>query len=94
MGEEKHHRRSYAPDYVSADTLAYRLDLSRSTIEAYVKAGLLPKPEVIGNVQRWEWAMVVAFIRTRNQGNETVSINGMSTGADESSVGIKRGAAT
>ena len=37
-------RWSYPPDYVSAETLAYRLDCSRSTIDAYVRLGLLPKP--------------------------------------------------
>jgi predicted DNA-binding transcriptional regulator AlpA len=84
---------TYPPDFVSAETLAYRLDLSRSTIDAYVKAGLLPKPELIGNVQRWEFAAVVAFIRTRNPASDVVAINGVSPGADAYSVGIKRGTA-
>ena len=39
-------RWSYPPDYVSAETLAYRLDCSRSTIDAYVRSGLLPKPQM------------------------------------------------
>jgi predicted DNA-binding transcriptional regulator AlpA len=57
MGERKHEvERPYPPDYVSAETLGYRLDLSRSTVEAYVRSGLLPKPEMIGNLPRWDFA--------------------------------------
>jgi len=59
-------RRSYPPDYVSAETLAYRLDCSRSTIDAYVRLGLLPKPEAIGNLQRWDFVEVRAFIKAQN----------------------------
>lgn len=59
--------RLYPPDYVSAETLAYRLDCSRSTIDAYVRCNLLPKPQLIGNLQRWDFAEVSAFIRARNQ---------------------------
>lgn len=58
--------RPYPPDFVSAETLAYRLDCSRSTIDAYVRAGLLPKPEIIGNLQRWDFNRVRAFIKARN----------------------------
>src|ERR1700756_181397 len=58
--------RGYAPDYVSAETLAYRLDCSRSTIDAYVRLGLLPKPQTIGNLQRWDFGQVKAFIREQN----------------------------
>ena len=58
--------RSYAPDFVSAEKLAYRLDCSRSTIDAYVKAGFLPKPLTIGNLRRWDFEEVKAFIRAQN----------------------------
>lgn len=60
--------RPYAPDFVSAETLAYRLDCSRSTVDTYVRGGLLPKPEMIGNLPRWDFAEVRAFIRARNRG--------------------------
>ena len=67
MGDGRHEGRwSYPPDYVSAETLAYRLDCSRSTIDTYVRLGLLPKPETIGNLQRWDFAQVIAFIKARN----------------------------
>ncbi|MGO9545360.1 MAG: helix-turn-helix transcriptional regulator [Rhodomicrobium sp.] len=62
-------RWSYPPDYVSAETLAYRLDCSRSTIDAYVRLGLLPKPESIGNLQRWDFGQVKAFIKAQNAGS-------------------------
>jgi hypothetical protein len=66
-GDSARERRwSYPPDYVSAETLAYRQDCSRSTIDAYVRLGLLPKPETIGNLQRWDFGQVKAFIKTQN----------------------------
>ncbi len=66
MGEGREQRWIYPPDYVSAETLAYRLDCSRSTIDAYVRLGLLPKPETIGNLQRWDFGQVKAFIKAQN----------------------------
>ena len=51
MGDLREDRWCYPPDYVSAETLAYRLDCSRSTIDAYVRLGLLPKPEI-----NWQFA--------------------------------------
>jgi predicted DNA-binding transcriptional regulator AlpA len=66
MQELRNERWTYPPDYVSAETLAYRLDCSRSTIDAYVKQGLLPKPELIGNLQRWDFGHVKAFIKAQN----------------------------
>ena len=68
--------RSFAPDYVSAETLAYRLDCSPATIDAYVKKGLLPKPERIGNMVRWDFAAVRAFIKGRNEHEAEVGLNG------------------
>jgi excisionase family DNA binding protein len=61
-------QRPYPPDYVSAETLAYRLDCSRSTIDQYVKAGLLPKPILLGNLVRWDFAAVKAYIEARHNG--------------------------
>ena len=54
--------RSYPPDYVSAETLAHRLDCSKSTVAEYVRRGLLPKPLKIGELVRWHWANVEKFI--------------------------------
>jgi len=83
--------RPYPPDFVSAETLAYRLDCSRSTIDAYVRAGLLPKPEFIGNLPRWDFARVVAFIKARNEiGTAGERGNGADT-EDAYLKGIRRG---
>jgi predicted DNA-binding transcriptional regulator AlpA len=68
--------RRYAPDFVSAETLAYRLDCSRSTIDACVRSGFLPKPQKIGNLQRWDFGQVKAYIRAQNS---ATSINGMAS---------------
>lgn len=61
--------RNYAPDYVSAETLAYRLDCSRSTIDAYVRSGLLPKPFMLGNLVRWDFAAVRDHIKGLSAGD-------------------------
>ena len=50
--------RSFPPDFVSAETLAYRLDCSRSTIDEYVRLGILPKGDVVGNLVRWDFEEV------------------------------------
>jgi predicted DNA-binding transcriptional regulator AlpA len=89
MGERKHEiERPYPPDYVSAETLGYRLDLSRTTVEGYVRAGLLPKPEMIGNLPRWDVAQVIAFIKARND----AAVNAATSDEDEYLKGIRRGA--
>ena len=69
--------RIYPPDYVSAETLAYRLDCSRATIDAYVRDGRLPKPEVIGNLLRWDFTEVRAFIKAHNARNDLAVRNGV-----------------
>jgi hypothetical protein len=58
-------RRNYPPDYVSAETLAYRLDVAPHLVEMLVREGLLPKPEMLGGLKRWDFAEVKAFIKTR-----------------------------
>jgi len=86
--------RPYPPDYVSAETLAYRLDCSRATIDAYVRLGLLPRPERIGNLPRWDFAEVRAFIRARNAEADGETVD--ASGADRNDAymkGIRRGTA-
>ena len=61
--------RGYAPDFVSAETLAYRLDCSRSTIDVYVEKGLLPKPIRFGNLVRWHFSDVRELILAHANGN-------------------------
>jgi len=69
--------RVYPPDYVSAETLAYRLDCSRATIDAYVRQGRLPKPELIGNLVRWDFAEVRTFIKALNATSGVALDNGV-----------------
>lgn len=85
MGKRKEDlERPYAPDFVSAESLAYRLDCSQSTIESYVREGLLPKPDMVGNLPRWEFAAVVSFIKSKNDAAKLPD-------EDEYLKGIRRG---
>jgi len=95
MGDGMHEERwSYPPDYVSAETLAYRLDCSRSTIDSYVRLGLLPKPQTIGNLQRWDFGHVKAFIRAQNALVHENQTGGAASAEDDAYVkGVKNGAA-
>jgi hypothetical protein len=58
--------RPYPPDFVSAETLAYRLDCSLRCVQDYVKVGLLPDPIAVGNLIRWNWTVVQAHIEAHN----------------------------
>jgi predicted DNA-binding transcriptional regulator AlpA len=83
--------RAFAPDYVSAETLAYRLDCSRSTVDDYVRRGLLPKPKIIGNLQRWRWSEIEAWIS--RQGAVSDRFGAADADIDEDdpySLGVKR----
>ena len=78
--------RAYAPDLCSAQTLAYRLDCSVSTVHVYVRRGLLPKPLKLGDLVRWRWADVERQIDDLATGR-----NSRVTGPDPYLVGIERG---
>lgn len=60
-----------APDYVSAETLAQRLDCSRSTVHGYVRRGILPRPIRIGELVRWRWLDVEKAIESIERGEES-----------------------
>ena len=68
--------------------MAYRLDCSRSTVDTYVKKGLLPKSKMIGNLLRWDFADVVSFIKARND----AAVGAATSDEDEYLKGIRRGA--
>lgn len=57
--------RPYPPDFVSAATLAYRLDCSASVIPDYVRRGILPPSKEIGGLVRWYWPEVVRHLLDR-----------------------------
>jgi len=55
-----------APDLVSLETLAFRLDCSVAEVERLCRAGVLPAPLYLGDLVRWEFEAVVAHIRRAN----------------------------
>ena len=52
--------RPYAPDYVDATTLAYRLCVSESTVEKLEREGKLPPRHDVFGFRRWKWSEVEA----------------------------------
>jgi predicted DNA-binding transcriptional regulator AlpA len=74
--------RGYPPDYVSAETLAYRLDCEVETIEALMRRGALPRPTMIGSLKRWDFAAVRMFVDSQNRAKR-LAINGRSGPEDD-----------
>ena len=54
--------RPYAPDYVDAATLAYRLSVSESTVEKLVRNSKLPKARDVFGFPRWRWSEIESLI--------------------------------
>ena len=50
------------PSFVSKATLAAELDISESTVDEWVRQGILPKPIRLGGSVRWCWAQVQASL--------------------------------
>ncbi len=63
MSTSRQSSRNFPPDYVSRETLAYRLDMKVGAIEQLVKRGVLPPPLSIGEALRWWWPDVDRRIR-------------------------------
>ena len=78
--------RTYPPDFIDAEELAYRLSCSKSTVSSYVARGLLPKPTRIGDLVRWRWATVEKFILAHETGAEHADAHN-----DPYLAGIERG---
>jgi hypothetical protein len=68
--------RPYPPDYVSAETLAYRLDCPVEAIEVLMRRGALPRPQMIGDLRRWDFGSVRAFVQSQNARGKRVAPNG------------------
>ncbi len=66
------------PSYVSKATLAAELDMSESTVNSYVKRGVLPKPIQwdCGSV-RWCWADISAALTSLASGDEDKFMEGV-----------------
>jgi predicted DNA-binding transcriptional regulator AlpA len=52
-----------APAYMSRATLAHELDIAESTVDDFVKRGILPPPiKLSPGCVRWSWAAVQAAL--------------------------------
>lgn len=63
-------RPTYPPDWVSRETLAYRLDLAAGAVDQLVKRGILPEPHKIGEALRWRWSE----IESRLSGSKEITV--------------------
>ena len=63
--------RPYAPDYVDASTLAYRLSVSESTIEKLVRTSKLPRARDVFGLPRWKWSEIESLIDRPSDSVET-----------------------
>jgi hypothetical protein len=84
--------RPYPPDYVSAETLAYRLDCPVEAIEVLMRRGALPRPQMIGDLRRWDFASVRAFVQGQNAGRKRLAPNGRPGPADDPFLAALEGA--
>jgi hypothetical protein len=82
MQMSKKQIRGFAPDYVSEESLAYRLDCPVEAIEVLIRKGILPRPQMIGDLRRWDFAMVRAAIESQNGVMKRMAPNGK-PGPDE-----------
>ena len=55
-------KRPYAPDYVDAQTLAYRLSCAESTVWEKVRTKRIPPPSPTPVGPRWKWTTIEALI--------------------------------
>lgn len=55
------------PAFPSKATLAAELDISETTVDDWVKRGLLPKPIRRGGAVRWCWAEVAASLKPQHE---------------------------
>jgi predicted DNA-binding transcriptional regulator AlpA len=85
----KPRRGSAAAEYCSAETVAARLDCSKTTVHHYVRRGLLPRPIRIGDLVRWKWTDVADRIESFATGAESHAdhedpyLQGLERGATE-----------
>lgn len=56
------------PSYLSKTRLATELDISETTVDDYVRRGLLPKPVRLGGSVRWSWIQVQALLEAHSPG--------------------------
>ncbi len=63
--------RAYPPDFCTAATMAYMLDLAESTFNAYVANGHIPPATPVGKKRLWNRMKVLeALDASQNQGRD------------------------
>lgn len=89
MTRKREVERPYPPEYLSAESLGHYLDISRSSVDDYVKRGILPKPLRIGGSVRFRRSDVEVAIAESN--GELAPTNGTALSIEEDafSAGIK-----
>ena len=65
------------PSFVSKATLAAELDISASTVDEWVRRGILPKPIRRGSSVRWCWADISASLSARTGTDEDQFMTGI-----------------
>jgi predicted DNA-binding transcriptional regulator AlpA len=59
------------PSYLGKARLATELDISETTVDDYVRRGLLPKPVRLGGSVRWSWSQVQALLDAHSIGGSS-----------------------
>jgi hypothetical protein len=58
--------RTYRPDYVTREEIAYRAQVSVSTVESWITRHLLPPQIMVFTVARWRWRDIENAIEAQN----------------------------
>lgn len=70
------------PSFMSRATLAAELDISESTIDEYVRRGILPKPARLSDgCVRWRWAAVQSSLASLESNADSAPVDPFMEGA-------------
>jgi hypothetical protein len=58
--------RTYRPDYVTREEIAYRAQVSVSTVDSWIRQHLLPPQIMVFTVARWRWSDIEDAIEAQN----------------------------
>jgi predicted DNA-binding transcriptional regulator AlpA len=83
-------RRPYAPSYVTREEIAYRVQVSVSTVEAWIRQHLLPPQIMVFTVARWRWSDIEEAIETQNLLAGANDLGAPSQHGDEFLDGVQR----
>ena len=83
-------RRPYAPSYVTREEIAFRLQVSVSTVDSWIARNLLPAPVMVFTVRRYRWTDIEERIETQNLLATDAAGNSPSPDGDEFLDGVQR----